>query len=392
MSFIKNTGIFVEGDNLFFTEERARTAAVSDAIASGVTNVAPSQNAVFEALELKIDSSLLGASGGVAELDANGKLKNDQIPAIAITDVFVVADNDARDALEVETGDVAVVTSTGLSWIYDGSEWQELKSDGKVTSVNSQTGDVSLDSDDISEGSTNLYFLDSRAKDAAVVNSSTGTETDQAMSVSAAKAYSESQASAASGAALSAAEAYTDLAVSGLASESYVDNAVSGLASESYVDNAVSGLASESYVDNAVSGLASESYVDNAVSGLASESYVDNAVSGLASETYVDQAEARAKRELGPVTSVTGSMTLDDEILLLCDVSEGSLTLTLPAASGASNGRRYIVKDNGSAASGSFIRIQRSGSDELDGEEFYDIKIAYESVTVITDQNDWYIV
>lgn len=400
MSFIKNTGIFVEGDNLFFTEERARTAAVSDSIASGVTNIAPSQDAVFDALALKLDSSLKGASGGLAELDAGGKIPSSQLPALAITDVFVVADNAARDLLTVEEGDVAIVTSTGLSWIYDGSAWQELKSDGKVVSVNGEVGAVTLDTDDVDESlsPTNKYFTDQRAKDAVVVNSSSGAETDKSMSVSAAKSYSESQANSASGAALSAAEDYTDAAVSGLASESYVDSAASAAsgaalsAAEGYTDAAVSGLASESYVDNAVSGLASESYVDNAVSGLASESYVDNAVSGLASESYVDQAEDRSKREVGPINSVTGSMSLANEILLLCDVSGGSITLTLPAASGASNGRRYIIKDDGSAASGQFIRIQRSGSDLLDGEQYYDIKIAYESVTVFTDQSAWYII
>lgn len=394
MSFIKNTGIFVEGDNLFFTEERARTAAVENSIASGTTDKAPSQQAVFNALSLKLDSSLKGASGGLAELDNSGKIPSSQLPALAITDVHVVADNAARDALTVEEGDVAIVTSTGKSWIYDGSAWQELKSDGKVVSVNGETGAVTLDLDDISErpSGTNQYFTSQRAKDAAVVNSSTGTQTDQAMSVSAAKSYSESQASAASGAAVSSANAYTDLAVSGLASESYVDNAVSGLASESYVDNAVSGLASESYVDNAVSGLASESYVDNAVSGLASESYVDNAVSGLASETYVDQAEDRSKREVGPINTASGNLNLANEILVLCNVSGGSITLTLPAASGASNGRRYIIKDNGNAASGQFVRIQRSGSDLLDGQQYYDIKVAYESVTVFTDQSAWYII
>lgn len=39
---------------------------------------------------------------------------------------------------------------------------------GGVTSVNGQTGVVVLDTDDISEGTTNLYFTDQRAKDAVV--------------------------------------------------------------------------------------------------------------------------------------------------------------------------------------------------------------------------------
>ena len=42
-----------EGGNLYFTDARARTAAVADTITPGVTDIAPSQNAVSDALALK---------------------------------------------------------------------------------------------------------------------------------------------------------------------------------------------------------------------------------------------------------------------------------------------------------------------------------------------------
>jgi hypothetical protein len=63
-------------------------------------------------------------------------------------------------------------------------------------SVNSQTGTVSLDTDDISEGSTNQYFTAARAKAAAVVNSTAQSETDQAASVAAMKSYVSANAGA----------------------------------------------------------------------------------------------------------------------------------------------------------------------------------------------------
>jgi ethanolamine utilization protein EutQ (cupin superfamily) len=44
-----------EGDKLFFTDARARSAAVEDTIADGEINIAPSQNAVHDALALKVD-------------------------------------------------------------------------------------------------------------------------------------------------------------------------------------------------------------------------------------------------------------------------------------------------------------------------------------------------
>lgn len=46
-----------EGTNLYFTDTRARTAAVQDTIVDGVINIAPSQNAVFDALALKVNTT-----------------------------------------------------------------------------------------------------------------------------------------------------------------------------------------------------------------------------------------------------------------------------------------------------------------------------------------------
>lgn len=57
-----NSTAVAEGTNLYFTDARARTAAVSDAIANGTTNIAPSQNAVYDALVLKSDTTHTHAS------------------------------------------------------------------------------------------------------------------------------------------------------------------------------------------------------------------------------------------------------------------------------------------------------------------------------------------
>jgi hypothetical protein len=96
----------------------------------------------------------LGAVNGIATLDANGKLSSGQVPSIAITDVFVVANIAARDALTgIEEGDVAKVTDAGAglpkTYIYDGSSWIEIESGSDVDTVNGQTGTVVLESDDI---------------------------------------------------------------------------------------------------------------------------------------------------------------------------------------------------------------------------------------------------
>lgn len=106
-----------------------------------------------------------GVANGVASLDANAKIPSAQLPAIAITEVFVVADIAARDALtigagdgEVQEGDVVIVTDASAdaaitagsaSYIYDGSAYQLLKAGDEVLSVNGNTGVVVLVAADI---------------------------------------------------------------------------------------------------------------------------------------------------------------------------------------------------------------------------------------------------
>jgi hypothetical protein len=139
---------------------------------SGVSSSIQSQ------LNDKIASSEKGTANGVATLGAGGKIPSSQIPAIAITEVFVAADIAARDALtigsgdgEIQEGDVVVVTdasadpavsSGAASYIYDGSGYQRLLTpDAPVQSVNGASGVVVLDTDDINEGATNKYYASS---------------------------------------------------------------------------------------------------------------------------------------------------------------------------------------------------------------------------------------
>jgi hypothetical protein len=136
---------------------------------------------VDDGLLLKLDASEKGAVNGVAELGADGKIPSSQLPAIAITDTFVVASESSMLALTAEKGDVAVRTDLNKSFILLGSDpavladWQELLTPtDAVQSVNGQTGAVSLDSDDVSEGSTNLYYTTARS---ALKQDSLGTGT-----------------------------------------------------------------------------------------------------------------------------------------------------------------------------------------------------------------------
>lgn len=87
----------------------------------------------------------------------------------------------ANVAGTVDFGSGNIVFEIGDLAVYDGSVWQKFDViDNELP--NSTT-------DDLAEGSTNLYFTDARAKTAAVVDSMAGTETDQAPSVSSIKTY-----------------------------------------------------------------------------------------------------------------------------------------------------------------------------------------------------------
>jgi len=98
-----------------------------------------------------VSTSVLGAANGVATLDAGGKIPVAQLPAIAISDTFVVASQVAMLALTAQTGDVAVRTDLNKSFILKGTtasvlaDWQELLTPtDSVTSVNGQTGTVTI--------------------------------------------------------------------------------------------------------------------------------------------------------------------------------------------------------------------------------------------------------
>lgn len=138
-----------------------------------------------------------GVANGIAPLNASSKIDSIYLPPFELGDIIEFADIAARDAyttaaqgdmgIVIDASDDPDVTSGGATYIYDGTTpyattgWIRLRNpDAAVTSVNTQIGDVVLDSDDIDEGSTNLYFTTARARasisagDGISYNSTTG--------------------------------------------------------------------------------------------------------------------------------------------------------------------------------------------------------------------------
>jgi len=110
----------------------------------------------------------------VVTTDGSGKIDTSVLPALAISETYVVADQTAQLALTVQAGDVAVRTDESKSYIAlndtNGAmtDWQELLTPtDSVISVNGKVGTVVLSTDDVNEGATNLYFTNARALSAA---------------------------------------------------------------------------------------------------------------------------------------------------------------------------------------------------------------------------------
>ena len=119
------------------------------------------------------------SAGNVPVVGENGKLNEAIIPAVAITDTFVVASQSAMIALNAQQGDIAIRTDINKSFVLSKtpastlSNWVELLTPtDAVSSVNGMQGEVVLTTSNVSEGS-NLYFTTARANANWITHAST---------------------------------------------------------------------------------------------------------------------------------------------------------------------------------------------------------------------------
>jgi len=112
----------------------------------------------------------VGVPGGIAALDAQGKVPGINIPTLEGTEVFVANSEVEMVATLSKEGDTCVRLDLNKSFIkLDDSigtigSWVELAAvgAGTVSSVNSKAGNITLVTSDISED-VNLYYTDVRA-------------------------------------------------------------------------------------------------------------------------------------------------------------------------------------------------------------------------------------
>jgi hypothetical protein len=119
----------------------------------------------------KINSTEKAAAGGVATLNALGKIPTSQIPAISFSSGYVVNSQSEMLALSAAVvGSIAIRTDNSKNYVLSAadpsilSNWLELLMPAAVSSVNGYTtGSITLTSSDIAEG-TNLYFTSPRVR------------------------------------------------------------------------------------------------------------------------------------------------------------------------------------------------------------------------------------
>ena len=127
----------------------------------------------------KQETSEKGAASGYAPLDSNSKVPIANIPDSVLGQLEykgtwdASTDSPSLPSASGVKGNYYVVSVAGVyetidyevgDWIVsNGTIWEKVDNSDKVSSVNGATGAVVLDTDNISEGSTNQYYTSARA-------------------------------------------------------------------------------------------------------------------------------------------------------------------------------------------------------------------------------------
>jgi hypothetical protein len=151
-----NDGLIYESSSGLWKNKQITKAMVGLANVDNTSDLnKPISTATQTALNLKENTANKNTANGYAGLGSDGKLISSQLPAITITDTFVVGSQAAMLALTAETGDVAVRTDVNKSFILKGSsagtlaDWQELLTPtSSVTSVFGRQGAVTANNGD----------------------------------------------------------------------------------------------------------------------------------------------------------------------------------------------------------------------------------------------------
>lgn len=103
-------------------------------------------------------------------------------------------------------------------------------------------------------------------------------------------------------------------------------------------------------------------------------------------KAYVDNSIAAIATGLTVTTKTTTYTATNNDDVILCDISGGAWTLTLPAAT---SGKIFYIKKTDSTAYA--LTIDGNGSETIDGDLTLILTEQYTSLKLISDGSDWYI-
>lgn len=176
-----------EGTNLYYTDSRvaANSAVAANTAKTGITD---QQASAINANTSKVGITTQQADAIVANTAKVG-ITTDQANAITANTAKVGITT--QQASDITTNNAKVsfpeAPNDGDSYVRQSEGWVSLTHPADaVTSVNGETGVVVLDSDDITEGTSNLYYTDSRVSANSSVAANTakvGITTQQASDI-----------------------------------------------------------------------------------------------------------------------------------------------------------------------------------------------------------------
>lgn len=290
-------------------------------------------------------------------------------PALANTDTGVEgALYRVNVAGTVDFGAGNISFDIGDSVVNNGTVWEKWDHSDQVLSVNSQTGAVVLDTDDIAEGATNLYYTDSRAQ---------GAITGGASSITTANlTANRALASNASGKVAVSATTDTELGyVSGVTSS--IQSQLNG--KEATITGAATTItASNLTVDRAV--------ISNGSGKVAVSATTATEIGYVSGVTSAIQAQLNAKEPLQQTLAVNSDVTLTANRIHLVDTT-APRSLTLPAV--ALDLVLQVKDSTGNAETNNITITPASGT--IDGQASLVISSAYGSVKLISDNTNWFV-
>ena len=113
-----------------------------------------------------------GTPFGYAPLDGNGKINPSYLDSLNVIDVFTPINNEAMLLLtSAKPGDIAYVQDSQNTYmlvalpVHLQGNWKQMNSGSGVMTFNGLNGVVSVGTDEIPEGSANVYFTNERVDD-----------------------------------------------------------------------------------------------------------------------------------------------------------------------------------------------------------------------------------